>query len=530
MIVLFGCTEMTETPLSAIPETNENVSAAASETNEKRSVIYPVPACYGESEQVTATLNGQKLPVIRCHEEYDYCSFAFRGESTLTIDAGEDVRSVSVSPLAKEIPFEKNGKTVTITMTQPEYLIVRINNKREIVIAADPLEENPPSPSGEGIWNVAALGADGTAQTSATAVIQQAIDAASTAGGGTVYVPAGVYSIGNLQLKSNVHLYLEAGAVLRADRTDEFKLFATYQHSSGTTFSTTYVLYTEPGCENITIDGRGTIDCLGFQYFQQKSWYNAAFVPNKCDNLKLDGIIIRDTGFWGTVITYCRDVSVTNTKHFNKPTTIGGNDSIDIVGSQNVLVRRTVALSRDDPYSIKTYVTHSMFEGIGRPAENIVFEDCFAWTRCAAFKLGWGISMGMSDIVFRDCYAYSCNIGLAVTHFGGSAPVRNVTFENIDIESFKLADSRWLLAAISTYQPSAKRSEWGSVSDLTFRNINVRGQWNTSNLLAGHDKYTCISNVQFSNITLLGESCTTLEEMDVESNEFTKNVTISADT
>ena len=154
MIVLFGCTEMAETPLSAIPETNENVSAAASETNEKRSVIYPVPACYGESEQVTATLNGQKLPVIRCHEEYDYCSFAFRGESTLIIDAGEDVRSVSVSPLAKEIPFEKNGKTVTITMTQPEYLIVRINNKREIVIAADPLEENPPSPSGEGIWNV----------------------------------------------------------------------------------------------------------------------------------------------------------------------------------------------------------------------------------------------------------------------------------------------------------------------------------------------------------------------------------------
>ena len=71
------------------------------------------------------------------------------------------MRSVSVSPLAKEIPFEKNGKTVTITMTQPEYLIVKINDKREIVIAADPLEENPPSPSGEGIWNVTALGADG---------------------------------------------------------------------------------------------------------------------------------------------------------------------------------------------------------------------------------------------------------------------------------------------------------------------------------------------------------------------------------
>jgi len=518
MILFSGCMETAETPLSAVSDTKEN-----------RSVIYPVPACYGESEQVTAVIGGQKLPVIRCHEEYDYCSFAFRGTITLTIDAGEEVKSVSISPLAKEIPFEKNGRTVAITMTQPEYLIVKINNKREIVIAADPLEENVPAPSGEGIWNVAALGADGTAQTSATAVIQQAINAASAAEGGTVYIPAGVYSIGNLELKSNVHLYLEAGAVLRADRPDEFKLFATYQHSSGTTFSTTYVLYTEPGCENITIDGRGTIDCLGFQYFQQKSWYNAAFIPNRCDNLKLDGIIIRDTGFWGTVITYCRDVSVTNTKHFNKTHTIGGNDCMDIVGSQNVLVRRTIGLSRDDPYSIKTYVTHSMFEGIGRAAENIVFEDCFAWTRCAAFKLGWGINMGMSDIVFRDCYAYSCNIGLGVTHFGGSAPIRNVTFENIDIESFMLADSRWLLAAISTYNPNAKRTEWGSVSDLTFRNINVRGQWNTANLLSGYDKYTRISNVHFSGITLLGKSCSALEEMDVKINEFTENVTVSAD-
>jgi len=489
--------------------------------------IYPIPACYEESEQVTATVNGEKLPVIRCHDEYDYCSFAFRGEVTLTIDAGEGVKSVSVSPLAKEIPCEKNGKTVTITMTRPEYLIVKINNKREIVIAADPPEMDVPASSGEGIWNVVELGADCSGKASATRIIQDAVDAASAAQGGVVYVPAGIYSIGNLNLRSNVRLYLEPGAVLRADRTDEFKSFCT-RTVGDTAFPSTYLLYTEPGCENITIDGRGTIDCRGFHYYQQKNWLVFGFVPNKCDNLKLDGVIVRDTGHWGTVIAYCRDVSITNTKHFNKPSTLGQNDGIDICGSQDVLVSRTIALCRDDPYSIKTYVTNYMFEGVGRAAENVVFEDCFAWTRCAAFKLGWGISMGMTDIVFRNSYVYNCNIGLGVTHYGGSAGIKNVTFENIDIEKFQLADSRWLLAAIDTSKPGGNRTEWGSVTGLTIRDINVRSKWAGQNVLKGHDKKNRITDVEISGITLLGKACSTLAEMDVETNEFVADVRIIA--
>ena len=59
-------------------------------------------------------------------------------------------------------------------------------------------------------------GAIGDGKTLDTAAINRAIDAASSAGGGTVIFPAGQYLTFSIHLKSNVHLYLDAGAVILA--------------------------------------------------------------------------------------------------------------------------------------------------------------------------------------------------------------------------------------------------------------------------------------------------------------------------
>ena len=48
-------------------------------------------------------------------------------------------------------------------------------------------------------------------------IIQTAIDTVHSAGGGQVVIPSGgVYLSGSIQLKENVDLHLESGAVLRA--------------------------------------------------------------------------------------------------------------------------------------------------------------------------------------------------------------------------------------------------------------------------------------------------------------------------
>ncbi|MDQ3011259.1 MAG: glycoside hydrolase family 28 protein [Acidobacteriota bacterium] len=72
-------------------------------------------------------------------------------------------------------------------------------------------------------YDVKAFGAKGDGKTLDTDAINKAIEAASAAGGGTVRFPAGTYLSFSVRLKSNIALYLDAGAVLLAADPVEHK-------------------------------------------------------------------------------------------------------------------------------------------------------------------------------------------------------------------------------------------------------------------------------------------------------------------
>jgi len=65
-------------------------------------------------------------------------------------------------------------------------------------------------------FNIKTYGAQGDGAALDTAAVNKAIDAASAAGGGTVYFPPGTYVAGSIHLKSNVTLYLEQGSTVEA--------------------------------------------------------------------------------------------------------------------------------------------------------------------------------------------------------------------------------------------------------------------------------------------------------------------------
>ena len=100
------------------------------------------------------------------------------------------------------------------------------------------------------VWDVMELGARGDKEANDTAAIQKAIDSASQAGGGTVYVPAGDYRCGQLQLHSNVTLHIEAGAALwvSPDKAD-------YKRGNA------FLLAQDQN--NVAIEGQGTIHGTG---------------------------------------------------------------------------------------------------------------------------------------------------------------------------------------------------------------------------------------------------------------------------
>ena len=70
-----------------------------------------------------------------------------------------------------------------------------------------------------GNYDVKSFGAVGDGKAFDTASVNQAITAASDAGGGTVRFPAGTYLCYSIHLRSNIALYLDPGAVILAADT-----------------------------------------------------------------------------------------------------------------------------------------------------------------------------------------------------------------------------------------------------------------------------------------------------------------------
>ena len=100
------------------------------------------------------------------------------------------------------------------------------------------------------ICSITDFGAVSSKSADNTEPIQKAIASCAAAGGGTVYVPAGDYGCGGLQMKSNVTLHLEAGATLWVSPKKA-------HYKDGNRF-----LYARDQ-KNITIRGRGTIHGTG---------------------------------------------------------------------------------------------------------------------------------------------------------------------------------------------------------------------------------------------------------------------------
>lgn len=230
--------------------------------------------------------------------------------------------------------------------------------------------------------------------------IQRAIDAAHTAGGGTVVVPAGDYLIAPFELKSRVRLHLEPGAHLWGSphledyptSGDFLSQLAVYPHmrKAAEACRLRMPLIHAFDAEDISITGHGLISGQSCQWIIP--WMNAGprdwntirrplnvFHFFNCRRLHLSDVFIKDAPTWSVVIRRCEDVTIHGIRIHTFE--MINADGIDLVETTNAIISDCRIHTTDDGICLKSFTP-------GFPVRNIVITNCLIRTQCNGVKIG----------------------------------------------------------------------------------------------------------------------------------------------
>ncbi|KAH8703770.1 pectin lyase-like protein [Talaromyces proteolyticus] len=490
-------------------------------------ISYPRPSIYSKSAHFSLKVNGTYAYTVS-YDGYDYVQLSmdegYATEFRIALTSGDSITSYSISPERLPISAKTEGNELVFSLTKAHYLIVKINDEKEFVVLLDPSELDVPASSGANVYNVRDYNADDTGK-SVTKGIQAAMDAAAGNPGSIVYVPAGLYTIGNLLLRNHTSLYLAGGAVLRfsGDPKDYTTLY-----NKPDLYNGTWWIQTEINSTNIKVYGRGTIDGNGYNTRKAKFMADL-LVPVGTTNFTCDGVLVRDSSFWAVTPIQVTDALITNIKILDRQD-VTQDDGIDVVESTRVTVRRAIAIANDDSFSAKTwpYKVHTTVPYPYAPRElrDVLFDDCLAWTLCYSYKIGEGVWEVQDNVTFRNSVAYKAGVGIGIHHKFGSEVASNITFEDIDIE--RLSGSPGGMASwMAIYVDNAGEGV-GPLKDLTIRNIRARQQGSRNAFLQGFNQSSMVSGVTIGDVYMFQNKtpATTFEEMKLFNVSYSEGVKI----
>lgn len=326
--------------------------------------------------------------------------------------------------------------------------------------------------------------------------IQKAIDQCNEGGGGRVTIPAGRYMSGSIQLKSNVDLHLEMGAVLISSlKEEDINDFMTQVEDDNLTTGW------EGGCflgaihaENISLSGDGTIYGQGDKVFYddgadggfaESPMCVAAFRPRlilfeDIENLSIKDVTLKDAAFWTLHMAGCRHVRIHNIRILNDVRG-ANNDGIDPDSCQDVVISNCIVAAGDDAIVVKS--TKPMAARYGA-CENIVITGCVLHSHDSALKVGTETHGLIRNISFGDCIIKDCSRAVGIWVRDGG------TIEDVHVHH--------LTGAVRRYADAPARRWWGK-GEPFFVSATYR---NESRKFPG-----IIRRLSFDHIYLKSESC-----------------------
>ncbi|MCB2377329.1 glycoside hydrolase family 28 protein [Hymenobacter sp. BT635] len=390
-------------------------------------------------------------------------------------------------------------------------------------------------------YNVLKYGARNDSTKLSTVAISKAIAAASKAGGGTVYFPAGKYRTGPIHLKSNITIDLEAGAILYfSDNFDDYlpMVPTRYEGTDITSFSPLFYAYK---AQNITIKGRGIIDGQGKKWWdfaegksrasQDSKWQQEFFRLNQnilkpdlpgviergfmrppfiqtmyCSNVRIEGITIRNSPFWTVNPEFCDNVTITGVT-INNPKS-PNTDGINPESCRNVRISDCHISVGDDCITIKSGKDRAGRQ-MNVPAENYTITNCTMLSGHGGVVIGSEMSGGVKKITISNCIFDGTDRGIRIKTARG----RGGVVEDIRVDNVVMKNIREQVIVLDMQYANAPEEP---VSERTprFRNIhfsNITAEGNQAGLLNGLAEMP-IENVTFSNINIDAKQGFTVKE------------------
>ena len=490
---------------------------------------YPTLPGATMSPLYAVTANGtsqfvEKLTKFSPEMQVHYANFAVATGCTATVAVtlSSSFSSYTLSPKSQNITVSKSGNTLTFT-SGPNYLILQVGSQELLFILIDAQETNPPKLGDANVKNLADYTVDNTGGTMVTSKIQSAINAASGATQNILYVPPGRYKTGELSLKSNMTLYLAAGAILDGSTsTSDYAVSGTpavesTQHGVVHLYNVT----------NTNILGRGVIDGEGTA-INKGSNDTPAFKINvlridSSSKVTIDGITVRDPVFWNTLAYMSSQVTIQNYKVINRrptSTTYNQTDGIDIDASNNCTVFNTFVYSGDDNLSPKTEQEANM------NSSNITYQKSVLYSNSGACKIGtktFGTTSNptMTGIVFKDIDIVKAGRALVIDA-NDTALISGTTFENIRVEA---ADSM-LIDIEEDQAPTWRTAPNTSIAKDTYF-TNVSSSVKQTIQLHGLNSTVNVNGVHFSGFTVQGNAVTSKTDTDAswDINQYVSNIT-----
>ena len=399
-----------------------------------------------------------------------------------------------------------------------------------------------PDPAVGNEYDVRAFGAKGDGKSLDTPAINEAIAAASSAGGGTVRFPPGTYLCYSIRLKRNIILSLSPGATIVAAETpaqgagggydapepndwDKFQDFGhSHWHNS---------LIWGDGIDNVSILGPGLIWGKGLSRGSRDDVLpagvgNKAISLKNCRNVTLRDFSIFHGGHFAILATGADNLTIDNLK-------IDTNrDGIDIDCCRNVRVSNC---SVNSPWDDGICLKSSYGLGFARSTEDVTITNCFVTggyqegtlldatykrfgagdraPRNGRIKFGTESNGGFQNITISNCVIEDCR-GLALETVDGGmledVSINNITMREItDVPIFCRLGSRMR----GPPGAAAGKLRRVNISDVVASNCSSR-QASLVTGIPGHP----IEDLRLSNIYILHQGGGTKEDSSVQPPEM----------